>query len=242
MPKIVEYPLTSFEKVIKLAETVDYLGGSCSIPDCAAAMKKKVTGGFGILISSAIKHDVIIRRRDRLLVSDLYNKIKFSYNTQEKNENQRIAFLQPALYRKIWDRFHDKDLPVGMLDKLLIREFQVEADVSEKIAGFFMDGVRQLHLYNQGKLQPAEKTPNPPPPTKLFEETPTSKQPDLPSLASQPPPVEAPALPKKERARAPDDPFVVTIKGRGIDSSIEVHDQDDLLILEAVLGKIRKTL
>ncbi len=250
MPKIVEYPLAPFDKVFKLAESVDYLGGSCTIQDCAASMKKKVTGGFGILISSGIKHDLVIRRRDRLLLSEQFNRIKFSYDNAEKIENQRISFFHPALYQKIRERFHDKELPVTMLPKLLIREFQVEPEVSEKIAGFFLDGVKQLHLLQDGKLLGNLKAANEQPfsiPHTTTAPPPAEKQVQIPFREAELPGNEIPVAntrPEKMPAAPASTPdqYTIIVKGKGLESTIVVHDLDDLVIVEALLSKIRKTL
>lgn len=243
MPKIVDYPLFPFEKVLELANAVDYLGGSCTIQDCAHRLKKKLSGGFGVLISSAIKHDLIGRKGDRLSVTDLYKKIKFSYNPAEKADCQRISFLHPVLYRKIYDRFKGKELPLPMLDKLLIREFQVDEKVSEKIAGFFVDGLKKLHMIKDGKLL----TNN---------EYPALVNRDEPIQASLPLSIqEEPAriheslsddndinLKIKQLEDIKSGKFMLSIQGEGIDSTIVLETGEDFQIVEAILAKIKRKL
>ena len=242
MPKIVEYPLASFDKVLQLADAVDHLGGSCTIQDCAVYMKKKVSGGFGILISSAIKHDLIIRRQDRLSSSDLYRKIKLSYNQTEKIDYQRVSFLHPRLYRRIYERFRNKELPYSMLDKLLIREFDVEENVSQKVAYFFIDGLKRLHFVKDGKLGSSDKLPfqNTDKPQLSIDMAVETEPVQVSAYEPNPvQPVEQISTPAKSGSQAF---YTVSIKGAGIDSSIEINNQDDFLIVEAMLGKVRRSL
>lgn len=241
MPKIVEYPLASFDKVKQLADAVDYLGGSCTIRDCAEHMKKKVSGGFGILVSSGIKHDLLVRRSDRLFTSDLYKKIKLAYNAAETLDYQRMAFFHPVLYKKISDRFRNKELPLAMLDKLLIREFQVEENVSQKIAGFFVDGVKSLQLLKDGKLV------NPDLPSSHYTE---DNPPSLPAEENHQSEINFNKTRDKvdnitkinDIQHHAEQRFIVSIKGNGVDLTIVVNDKDDYQIIEAMIGKIKKTL
>lgn len=244
MPKIVDYPLFPFHKAMELANAVDYLGGSCSIADCAHQLKKKISGGFGVLISSAIKHDLIQRKGDRLSVSELYKKIKFSYNPAEKIDCQRISFLHPVLYRKVYDRFKGKELPLAMLDKLLIREFQVDEKVSDKIAGYFVEGLKRLQLIKDGKLLHAESLANaaapeepiqmslPLPKQTWVEHSPWENIGDSQDSKQQ----------INELEQNQSGKFLFSIQGNGIHSTLVIDNSEDFQIVEALLAKVRRIL
>ena len=243
MPKIVDYPLFPFDKVIELANAVDYLGGSCTMADCAHHLKKKLSGGFGVLVSSAIKHDLIARKGDRLSVSELYKKIKFSYNPAEKIDCQRVSFLHPVLYRKIYDRFKGKELPLSMLDKLLIREFQVDEKVSEKTAGFFVDGLKKLHMIKEGKLLAIGEFPAP-----HAREEPVQTSLSLTSQ-EEPPDIQQNLSgndDKKQRINQLEESqpgkFLLSIQGEGINSTLIIDNKEDFQIVEALLAKIKRKL
>lgn len=247
MPKVVDYPLFPFARVMELAHTVDYLGGSCTIADCAHHMKKKISGGFGVLISSAIKHDLVHRKGDRLSISDLYKKIKFSYSPAEKIAAQRLSFLHPVLYRKVYDRFKGKELPLPMLDKLLIREFQVEEKASIKIAGYFVDGLKPLQLIRDGKLLAVDNDAI----AAVIKEEPVQM-----SIPLAPPEEEqqkgnvqhslTDTEDKNNRTSYPEqdntDKFVISIQGNGINSTMNIDTQEDFQIVEAILAKIKRKL
>ncbi|MBE7171375.1 MAG: hypothetical protein INR73_12340 [Williamsia sp.] len=246
MPKIVDYPLFSFSRVLELANTVDYLGGSCTIADCAHQLKKKVSGGFGVLVSSGIKHDLIQRKGDRLSVSELYKKIKFSYNPSEKIEAQRVSFLHPVLYRKIYDRFKGKELPLPMLDKLLIREFQVDEKVSAKIAGYFVEGLKRLQLLRDGKLLPADDMPalvakDEPVQMSITPVAPEEQRPS-PQISKNFTVASDNVLENNQLANDPTGRFKISIQGDGLSSTLVIATVEDLGIVEAMLEKIRKSL
>ena len=229
---------------MELANAVDYLGGSCTIADCAHQLKKKISGGFGVLISSAIKHDLIQRKGDRLSVSELYKKIKFSYNLVEKIDCQRVSFLHPVLYRKVYDRFKGKELPLAMLDKLLIREFQVEEKVSEKIAGFFVEGLKRLHLLKDGRLVSVDSQAG----TTVPEEPVQMTLPLTTQISGDQPPSENLGYSQDNNQKINEliqdqaGKFVFSIQGNGINSMFVIDNNEDFQIVEALLAKVKRML
>ncbi len=233
MPKVIEYPSSSFAKALELANAVDYLGGNCSVQSCADKLNKKISGGFGMLISSAIKHSLITRKRDELFTTQLYKDIKLAYHNEEKTQNLRQAFLAPLLYKRIYERFKGKELPVQMLDKLLVREFAVETDLGSRISGYFIDGVKFLNLLDGNKLVDID----------IEKETANSENGDLEnkeneveiSLSNN---VTNPSIENVTHNTA----YVIHIKGPGMDSKITINEEDDFLILEAMTRKIKKKL
>ena len=243
MPKIVDYPLFPFDKVMELANAVDYLGGSCTMADCAHHLKKKMSGGFGVLVSSAIKHDLIARKGDRLSVSELYKKIKFSYNPAEKVDCQRISFLHPVLYRKIYDRFQGKELPLSMLDKLLIREFQVDEKVSEKTAGFFVDGLKRLHMIKDGKLLASGAHPIVQPREELVQTAlPLNTREDPAELPQNLSGEDGKVVKTNQLEENKSGKFMLSIQGDGINSTLVIDNKEDFDIIEALLAKIKRKL
>lgn len=233
MPKVIEYPSGSFGKALELANAVDYLGGNCTVQSCADRLNKKVSGGFGMLISSAIKHGLITRKREELFTTQLYKDIKLAYTDEEKTANLRKAFLSPVLYKRIYERFKGKELPVQMLDKLLIREFSVEADLGSRISGYFVDGVKYLNLLDGSKLVDLDIENELAAPENNGEEDKENEKEN--SLSSN---VTNPTAENVVHNSA----YVIHIKGPGMDSKITINEEDDFLILEAMTRKIKKKL
>jgi hypothetical protein len=234
MPKLIEYPSSSFSKAMELADAVDYLGGTCSIQSSADKLNKKVSGGFGMLISSALKHGLINRKREELSITELYREIKLSYTPEEKLSFLRQSFLAPVLYNKIYEKFKGKELPIPMLSKLLVREYSVDADAGSRIAGYFVEGLKYLDLLlDNNKLvdissvdpveikgdDVIETSIEPVPQTNTYQLNNTSFV-EVGNLSS----------------------YTIHIKGPGIDSRIVINENDDLLILDAMIKKIKNKL
>jgi len=240
MPKVVDYPHASFKSVFEIAAAVDYLGGSCSVDSCAERMKKKVSGAFKSLISAAIKHGLLTYKKDILSVTELYRHHKLGYNEQEKLEVLRKSFLMPSLYSKIYERFKGKELPISMLDKLLIRELNVEERYASRVSGYFVDGAKTVKLLENGKLVDdvsLETTTETEEPVIEGDENGFGK---IETIENKPKelPIETITLPISSNK----DLFTVMIVGPGMNTKIEINEEDDLLILDAMIKKIKKKL
>ena len=237
MPKNLNYPLASFQKAYALADAVNALGGTCTIENCAQKMQRKVSGGFMVIISSSQKFKLVNFEKGSITTSEEYKLIKHSYTNSERLDLLRKAFLSPQIFSLLYDRFKGKELPTEMLDKILIREFGVEENTAGRVAGYFVDGLKTYGLLNgSAVLDPANK------------EVTVTEQ----SIAEFEKPVikvEA-EKPVEETAPKTDASFIslksvnyeLQISGPGIDTKISIDDEEDLLIVEAVLRKIQKVL
>jgi hypothetical protein len=230
MPKVIDYPSASFGKAYELADAVDYFGGNCTVQSCADRLNKKVSGGFGMVISSAIKHGLIGRKKDDLFTTQLYKDIKLAYNEKERGDNLRKAFLSPILYRKIYERFKGKELPISMLDKLLIREFGVDTEAGSRIAGYFVDGVKAFNLMVGNAL------------INLDSENIIQKEENIESEHADEPEIQVVNTSFISDNLNHNTSYIIHIKGPGMDSKITINEEDDLLILDAMTRKIKKKL
>lgn len=240
MPKLVDYPHASFKKVFEMAAAVDYLGGSCSVESCAERMKMKVSGAFKSLISAAIKHGLITNKKDVLSVSELYRHHKLGYNEQEKLEILRKSFLMPGLYTKVYERFKGKELPISMLDKLLIRELNVDERYASRVSGYFVNGAKTVKLLDNGKLIDDVNlviSPESEEPVNENDENGFERSAAI-ATTQRELPIERVTLPISTNK----DLFTVMIVGPGMNTKIEINEEDDLVILDAMIKKIKKKL
>ncbi len=241
MPRLIDHPRASFKNGQEVASAVDYLGGSCNLTSCAERMGKKVSGAFKALISAGVKHGFVTLKSDILSTTDLYRTLKLAYNEDEKIETLRKAFLYPPLYQKIYDRFKGKDLPIGMLPKLLVREFGVEDVYGSRVSGYFTEGAKNVRMLENGKLIDNIKTI----PLEIKEENSDEVNQNNGNGKNNK------YQRNNEKLEAPfvdlplnieGDSFIITISGPGMNSKIAINENDDLLILEAMLNKIKKKL
>jgi DNA-directed RNA polymerase beta' subunit len=245
MPKLIDYPRASFPRVLEMAEAIDYLGGSCTVETCAEKMGVKVTGAFTALIGAAKKHGLIASEKNSLKTTPLFRNIKLAYDDHEKRQNLRIAFLTPPLYKKLYERFIGKELPIKMLDKLMIREFGVEEDFAQRVMNYFLEGTKTYEILvdnkiadidikteslannNQNKVDDEEM--------EIAENTGTEVKVrdnfgfDVYSAPSQ-----------VSSTTTSSDNYTIHIYGPGINSKLSISEEDDFLILDAMIFKLKK--
>lgn len=149
MPKLIDYPRTSYTGAWELAEITDDTGGKCTIETAARKLNRKVSGSFKAIIGSAVKFGLITSKRELLSTTTLFKRIKHAYDKQEELVFHREAFLTPPLFTQICRKFRSRELPVQMLDVMLIREFGVEEINAQGVAKAFVDGCRMVGLLDE---------------------------------------------------------------------------------------------
>jgi len=238
MPKNLNYPLASFQKAFALADAVDSLGGKSSVETCAEKMQRKVSGGFMVIISSAQKFSLIGFEKGIITITEDYKLIKHSYTITERIAFLRKAFLAPQVFSILYNRFKGKELPVDMLDKILIREFGVDENTASRVAGYFVEGLKTYNLLNGLNVVEGVQEP-------------ISEKDEIGTEKSEQSSIVVDQVSAKAPEEIPDASFTtkksatsyeVQLSGPGINSKISISDEEDLLILEAILKKIRKDI
>ena len=149
MPKLIDYPRTSYPGAWEIAEVVDDTGGKCALETAARKLNRKVSGSFKAIIGSAVKFGLLTSKREMLTTTTLFRRIKHAYDKQEELLFHREAFLTPPLFTQLCRKFRSRELPVAMLDVLLIREFDVEEINAQNVAKAFVDGARMVGLLDE---------------------------------------------------------------------------------------------
>ena len=180
MPKLIDYPRTSYTGAWELAEIVDDTGGKCAIDTAARKLNRKVSGSFKAIIGSAVKFGLMTSKRELLTTTTLFRRIKHAYDKAEELQFHREAFLTPPLFTQLCRKFRTRELPVQMLDVMLIREFGVEEINAQNVAKSFVDGCRMCGLIDERNIiadidainnnrTPRRELASPPPTTQSFE-------------------------------------------------------------------------
>ncbi|SFP90010.1 hypothetical protein [Hymenobacter arizonensis] len=152
MPKLIDYPRTTYAGAWELSEIVDDTGGKCAIETAARKLNRKVSGSFKAIIGSAVKFGLLTSKRDLLTTTTLFKRIKHAYDKQEELIFHREAFLTPPLFTQICRKFRSRELPVQMLDVMLIREFGVEEINAQGVAKAFIEGCRMVGLLDERNI------------------------------------------------------------------------------------------
>ena len=204
---------------------------------CAESMGKKVSGGFKGIVSSAVKFGLITSQSGTLKTTKLFQDYNLSYTPEEKAEFLQVAFLHIPLFSDIYNRFKEQALPVGIFDKLLVREFDVSQQYSSRVAKYFIDGAKATKLLNSENE---------------FNDIRTDEQQSADGEDETEAEVEAEnddrSRESESNTKAPDVPlkeekeFSVKIQGPGINSTLVIREEEDLDIVEVMLKKVRKKL
>ena len=236
MPRTVDYPGASLRKALETANAVDYLGGKCSLETCADKMGMSIGGGFKAVISAAVKFNLIEVHKGNLSTTELYKLIKYSYDESEKIDNYRKAFLSAPIFNNIYERFKGRELPVMLLDRILIREFDIDESLASRIKKYFLEGAKFINILDEKNIllpinvdenntteiiQTEIENAN----ERNIENSPTSIKQSFDNYI---------VLSDNNKE------YTVHIKGPDIDSRIIINEVEDLDIVNVMLNKLRK--
>ena len=196
MPKLIDYPRTSYNGAWEIAEVVDDTGGKCALETCARKLNRKVSGSFKAIVGSGVKFGLLTSKREILTTTTLFRRIKHAYDKQEELVFHREAFLTPPLFTQLCRKFRSRELPVAMLDVLLIREFSVEEINAQSVAKAFIDGARMVGILDENNIvadidqlaaqqPPRRELASPPPAGNIFRQSPTPINPALSDTQEQ---------------------------------------------------------
>ena len=243
MPKLTEYPRASFKNALSLADAVNALGGDCNTNTCADKLNYKggnKNGAFNSLVGAAVKHGLITSKSETLIITDIYSRINLSYNAKERQEHLQTAFLTPILYRKIYEKFRGKELPLDILERMLIREYNVDQSMASRVTGYIVEGAKFVGLLVENKLIENLKveevevvTDN-----RNSNEHKDERREKAELISYQ----EIPIHQSKNEGGFSSDGYVLQIVGPDIDSKYKLVDEDDFLIIEATLRKLKRKL
>lgn len=244
MPKQIDYPRATLKNSLELARAVDGLGGKSSVEMVADALNKKVSGAFQALVGSTIKYGLIVSKQGQLETTQLYRNYKLAYSEEESASKLSEAFLGVPLFRDIYARFEGKPFPINHFEKLLVREFEVPDQMGSRVAKYFLDGAKQCNLIGPehvlrvaGAAESGSEEGNG---SEGGEDESTGYN-ALPAETSTRTAATAQmAVTNQNLAQFGD--YSVRITGPGMDSMIAVNDEEDLLIVRAMLKKVEKKL
>lgn len=237
MARQIDYPRASLKNCLQLAQAVDDLGGKCSTEMAADKLNKKVSGAFAALVGSAGRFGLISSKKGQLEITALFRDHKLAYTKKEADVALTLAFLTPPLFRGIFDRFEGRELPVSHFEKLLIREFSVPDQISSRVSKYFLEGAKQCtlldsdnrlsaHILNEHEA--AEDENDRSEPGQADEETKLDESDRIDNGA------------RNQEILEDSGKFSVRIKGPGMDSMIVVNEEEDLLIIQAMLKKVER--
>jgi hypothetical protein len=150
------------------------------------------------------------------------------------------AFLTPQVFSELYARFKHKKLPIDLLSKILIREYGVEPNISSRVSKYFIDGLKSFDLIDSsnqvnGELEFDDDK------VKTIENE-ASVANDVKSEINQTHSNQNPTFQSSGRTEDKLDysTYTVHMYGPGLDTKIQINEEDDILIVEATLKKIKR--
>ncbi|WP_313181405.1 hypothetical protein [Sphingobacterium siyangense] len=237
MPKIKNYPDAAFEKCLELAYAIESLGGECLSATAAEKLNRTESGGYGVLVSATVKHGLITNIKSTLKITDLFKKIIHAYTEDEALVFKREAFLKPEVFKLIYERLKGKKLDISILGKVFIREYDVDSKSAQKVAGYFIKGIKLLGLLDQqDNLLNVEFG-------LISENSDISAEEDIAVEEVKVEDVKSPEFTIMQRPFSTnEEEYIIHLKGPTIDSRLVIKDEDDFVILTSYINKIRKAI
>lgn len=232
MAKIIDYPRATLQNALQLAEGIAALGGACKAETAAEKTGRKISGAFHALVSSAVRYGLISSKNGMLSTLPLYRSIKLAYNEEEKNRLLVQALLSPPLFKSLADRFDGLAIP-SHFEKLLIREFNVPEEIASRVEVYFVQGAKMTGLISvDGTLRLKDLN-------RVVSES--VQEGDQSSNEEEGGLAEADSVIASVSSQAQND-YSISFKGPGLNSTILISELDDLIIVEAILAKVKKKL
>jgi hypothetical protein len=132
--------------------------------------------------------------------------------------------LSVPVFQRIYERFVGKAVPADIIDKLLIREFEVPEAMAARVGDYFLEGARICRLITDNGT--------------LLDDKGVASA----SSGTTPGATDAEPIRTSQPDVAMPQHYVVKVAGPGISTSIDIFVEDDLAIVDAVLGRIRKAV
>jgi hypothetical protein len=158
MPKKLNYPLFSLEKSLLSAKKAYQQGNSLSKAKFAAILNQKISGPFHNLLSALSKFDLLKTKKNQIIITDLLKNIMLSYSKEEKKKYLQESFLKIPLYKKLWQNYETKKIPIEILEKILVKEYEIPVTITTKVKNNFLADLKFLNLSAPSE---AQKTSSP---------------------------------------------------------------------------------
>ena len=146
MPRKLDYPITTIEKALLSANIAYGLGNTFTKEKFALKLNKKISGHFNTLVASIAKFNLLKTKKNQIIITDLMKNIRLSYSEEEKKKYLQESFLKVPLYKKLWQNYETKKIPTEILEKILVKEYDVPSTIATKIKNNFLADLKFLQL------------------------------------------------------------------------------------------------
>ncbi|MDA1354035.1 MAG: hypothetical protein O3A01_06195 [bacterium] len=264
MPKILPYPLDALRKCLELADAISDVGGVCEKNECAEKMGKSLSGAFQTLIGSTVKYGLIKNTKHTLSTTALYRDIMLATDNAEKEIKKRKAFLNIPVFRQLLKEYYNRVIPIENLTPILTNNYNVDEKRAETVARVFIEGAIYLgligadfqvaidpveingialeHANNEQRENDDSESNYPNDQQKQSDVTSQESDAATESITQQYKESIGEVQENQVREKLQNglkDLYTVNISGPGIETTLEVEGEEDLIILNAITQKLK---
>ncbi len=106
-------------------------------------------GAFKGKISSLLKYNLIDSKENEINLTTLAINILNSYDAKEEKRFLFKAFINISLFNQLIDRFKDSGINLNILDKILIREYEIDNKNVKKVSKCIIKSLDFLEILDK---------------------------------------------------------------------------------------------
>lgn len=152
MPVKLDYPTDGLDIIsgIDLIEKLNNLGGKASLEVFAENIgMSRGSGPFRGKISSLSKYHLVKYDNSAIELADLAIKILNAYSEQEKKLFLLESLLSVPIFYKLTSRYYKDKISISLLDKVLIREYNIPKRHSLSLKKIFLIAGKNIGVINE---------------------------------------------------------------------------------------------
>lgn len=106
-------------------------------------------GAFKGKISSLLKYNLIDSKDNEINLTNLAINILNSYDAKEEKKLLFKSFINISLFNQLIDRFKDSGINLDILDKILIREYEIDNKNAKKVSKCIIKSLDFLEILDK---------------------------------------------------------------------------------------------
>ena len=106
-------------------------------------------GAFKGKVSSLLKYNLIDSKDNEISLTNLAINILNSYDAEEEKKFLFKSFINISLFDQLIDRFKDSGINLDILDKILIREYEIDNKNAKKVSKCIIKSLEFLEILDK---------------------------------------------------------------------------------------------
>jgi hypothetical protein len=146
----IQFPYNDLDDAVTIVKAIhEHAGLSCTIDQLAAYTKQSMTSGaFRLRVGNAAMFGLTVNERGQVTLTELGRRI---VDPEQEPAARADAFLQVALYQRIYDHYKGYTLPPAAALERFMRDSGVSPKQTDKARQAFQRSARQAGYFAHGE-------------------------------------------------------------------------------------------